>query len=55
MRKSIVQNIKWLKRLVEQVNNQLQDAVKASSLWQTRVNLLMTVRGGVSQSECVYP
>ena len=45
VRKSIVQNIKWLKRLVEQVNNQLQDAVKASSLWQTRVNLLMTVPG----------
>ena len=45
VRKSIVQNIKWLKRLVEQVNNQLLDAVKASSLWQTRLNLLTTVPG----------
>jgi transposase len=45
VQKSIVQNIKWLKRLVEQVNNQLQNAVRASALWQARVDLLTTVPG----------
>jgi transposase len=45
VQKNIAQNIKWLKRLVEQVNNQLQNAVKASEFWQARVDLLTTVPG----------
>jgi transposase len=44
-RMSIVLNIKWLSKLLEKMNRQLVEAVKASPIWQAQTGLLTTAPG----------